>query len=117
MQVSVTCRHGSIRQDQRDYITRKSEKLVRYLEEVSEIGVTLEFEGPRVAVEIRVEADGHRTMVSEVEGEESIPTFDLALTKMENQVHRFKEKRRDHRRDKPMNEVAGLDVAAEPENE
>jgi len=117
MQVAITCRHGSIRPDQREYIERKSQKIVRYLEEVSEIGVTLEFEGPRVAVEVRVEIDGHHTMVAEVEGEDSVITFDQALTKMEHQVHRFKEKRRDHRRDKPLNEVAGLDVSAEPDSE
>ena len=117
MQVSITCRHGSIRQDQREYISRKSEKLVRFLEEVSEIGVTLEFEGPRVTAEILVEIDGHHTIGSEVEGEDSIVTFDQALNKMERQVHRFKEKRRDHRRDKPMNKVAEMDVVQEPEVE
>jgi ribosome hibernation promoting factor len=117
MQVSITCRHGSIRQDQREYITRKSEKLVRFLEEVSEINVTLVFEGPRVTAEILVEIDGHHTIVAEVEGEDSIVSFDQVLTKMEHQVHRFKEKRRDHRRDKPMNEVAEMDTASEPESE
>lgn len=115
MQVSITCRHGSIKQDLRDYITRKAQKLVRYLEEVSEISVTLEFEGPRVDVEILVEIDGHHTIVAHVEGEDSLSSFDRALNKMEHQVHRFKEKRRDHRRDRPMNHLAERNAAAESE--
>ena len=63
MQVAITCRHGSIRQDLRDYITQKAEKLLRYLDTVSEIDVTLEFEGPRVDVEMLVEIDGYHTIV------------------------------------------------------
>ncbi|MEJ7596056.1 MAG: HPF/RaiA family ribosome-associated protein [Planctomycetaceae bacterium] len=42
-----------------EYITRKAEKLVKYLDTVSEIDVTIEFEGPRVAVEMLVEIDGY----------------------------------------------------------
>ena len=59
MQVAITCRHGSISQDMRDYITRKSEKVVRYLGEVSEIDVTIDFEGGRANVEMLVEIEGY----------------------------------------------------------
>ena len=94
MQVAITCRHGSIRQELRDYITQKAEKLVRFLDTVSEIDVTIEFEGPRVDVELLVEIDGYHTIVAHVEGEDSKVTFDKALHKMEHQVHKHKEKLR-----------------------
>ncbi len=97
MQVAITCRHGSIRPELREYITRKSEKLVRYLDTVSEIDVTVEFEGPRVDVEMLVEIDGYHTIVAHVEGEDVAATFDRALHKMEQQVHKHKEKVRNHR--------------------
>ncbi len=106
MQVAITCRHGSIGQELRDYITRKSEKLVRYLDRVSEIDVTLEFEGPRVSVEMLVEVDGYHTIVAHVEGEDAGATFDKTLHKMEHQVHRLKEKRRDHRHQTPLSDTA-----------
>lgn len=106
MQVAITCRHGSIGQELRDYITRKSEKLVRYLDRVSEIDVTLEFEGPRVSVEMLVEVDGYHTIVAHVEGEDAGATFDKTLHKMEHQVHRLKEKRRDHRHQTPLSDIA-----------
>ncbi len=97
MQVAITCRHGSIKPELREYITRKAEKLVKYLDTVSEIDVTIEFEGPRVAVEMLVEIDGYHTIVAHVEGEDTGATFDKTLHKMEQQVHKHKEKHRDHR--------------------
>ena len=97
MQVAITCRHGSIRPELREHITQKAEKLVRYLNTVSEIDVTLEFEGPRVDVEMLVEIDGFHTIVAHVEGEDASATFDKCLHKMEHQVHKHKEKHRDHK--------------------
>jgi putative sigma-54 modulation protein len=124
MQVAITCRHGSITQDLREYITRKSEKVVRYLGEVSEIDVTIEFENSRVSVEMLVEIEGYHTIVAHVEGDDVGATFDKTLSKMEQQVHRYKEKSRDHRRDKPVSEVTRLpeddadtDVAEDLEDE
>ena len=108
MQVAITCRHGSISQDMREYITRKSEKVVRYLGEVSEIDVTIEFEGSRVSVEMLVEIEGYHTIVAHVEGDDAGAAFDRTLSKMEQQVHRYKEKSRDHRSDKPVSEVTRL---------
>lgn len=108
MQVAITCRHGSVSQDLREYITRKSEKVVRYLGEVSEIGVTIDFEGNRAQVEMLVEIEGYHTIVAHVEGDDAKATFDRTLSKMEQQVHRYKEKSRDHRRDKPVSEVSRL---------
>jgi putative sigma-54 modulation protein len=108
MQVAITCRHGSISPDLRDYITQKSEKLVRYLGEVSEIDVTIDFEGGRANVEMLVEIEGYHTIVAHVEGEDAKATFDMTLSKMEHQVHRYKEKRRDHRRDIRVGEAARI---------
>ncbi len=106
MQVSITCRHGQIRQDLRDYITQKSEKLLRYLDTVSEIDVTLEFEGARVDVEMLVEIEGYHSIVTHVEGEDSRVTFDKALHKMEHQVHKYKEKHRDRRHATSVSDAA-----------
>lgn len=117
MQVSITCRHGSIKQDFREYVSRKSEKLVRYLDQVSEIDVTFEFEGGRVSVEMLVEIEGYHTIVAHVEGEDAGPTFDKTLHKMEHQVHRYKEKRKEHRRDQSVGRMAPVTDQEEPSQE
>jgi putative sigma-54 modulation protein len=106
MQVSITCRHGHVRQDLRDYITQKAEKLLRYLDAVSEIDVTLEFEGPRVDVEMLVEIEGYHTIVAHVEAEDARVAFDKALHKMEHQVHKYKEKHRDRRHTTSVSDAA-----------
>ena len=105
MQVAITCRHGSIRPELREYITQKAEKLVRYLNTVSEIDVTIEFEGPRVDVEMLVEIDGFHTIVAQVEGEDAGATFDKTLHKMEHQVHKYKEKHRDRKHKTSIKDV------------
>ncbi len=118
MQVAITCRHGSIKQELRDYISRKSEKLIRYLDQVSEIDVTLDFEAGRVNVEMLVEIEGYHTIVAHVEGDDAGATFDRTLTKMEHQVHRYKEKLRDHRQKKPLKkEIAPVEASESDEEE
>lgn len=105
MQVAITCKHGSVRQDVQDYITAKSEKLLTYFERVTAIEVTLAFDKDRVRVEILVDAEHKHNFVAHHEGDEVIPTFDQVLHKMEQQIRKYKEKIQDHRRAPAMNEV------------
>lgn len=106
VQVAITCRHGSIPQETHEYITRKSEKLLNYFERVTAIEVTVDFEGDRVKTEINVDAEHKHDFVASVEGEEPGPTFDRALSKMEQQIRKYKEKLTDHRRDPSLAELA-----------
>ncbi|MFV0443236.1 MAG: ribosome hibernation-promoting factor, HPF/YfiA family [Planctomycetaceae bacterium] len=115
MQVALSCRHGSVSADVQDYITRKSEKLLTYFERVTAINVTLDFEQERVIAEILVDAEHKHNFVARSEGAESVPTFDAALARMEQQIRKYKEKVQDHRRDRPLNEYA--ESAQPPEEE
>ena len=47
---------------------------------------------------------------------DAIAAFDLALHKMEQQIKKYKQKIQDHRRDRPINEIAEME-SAEPEPE
>lgn len=110
MQVAITCRHGSLKPDLNDYITRKSEKLLTYFERVTQIQVTLDFLDARVRTEILVDAEHKHNFVAHAEGDDAAATFDGALHKMEQQIRKYKEKVQDHRRDRPLNQV----LTAEP---
>ena len=55
--------------------------------------------------------------MAHVEGDDAKATFDRTLSKMEHQVHRYKEKLRDHRRDKPVGEVARIAEEDLPQDE
>ena len=106
MQVAITCSHGNIKPELHEYITRKSEKLLTYFERVTQIQVTLDFIDDRVRSEVLVDAEHKHNFVAHAEGDDAGAVFDAALHKMEQQIRRYKEKVQDHRRDKPLNEVA-----------
>lgn len=112
VQVAITCRHGNIKPDVNDYITRKSEKLLTYFERVTAIQVTLDFDGDRVKSEILVDAEHKHNFVAHAEGGDVGATFDQALQKMEQQIRKYKEKLQDHRRIRPLKEI---EEAGEPE--
>ena len=120
MQVAITTRHGNIRDEVREHITTKSEKLLTYFERVTSIGITVDFEKDRVKVEILVDTEHRQNLVAHDVGEyneggDVINVFDQALHKMEKQVRKYKEKLQDHRRDRPMNEM--VDIEPEPQEE
>lgn len=116
MQVAITCRHGSIPQETHEYIERKSQKLLNYFERVTAIEVTIDYEGDRVTAEIMVDAEHKHDFVSRVTADEPGPAFDKALSKMEQQIRKYKEKLTDHRRDPSIAELAETG-RAEPEDE
>ncbi len=107
MQVAITCRHGKISEGVRDQISRKSGKLLTYFERVTAIGVTVDFEGDRVKVEILVDTEHKHNFVAHDTADEVLSTFDSALHKMEQQIKKYKEKVQDHRRDKRLNDFVG----------
>jgi putative sigma-54 modulation protein len=117
VQTAITCRHGSIPDDLRENLARKSEKLLTYFERVTAIGVTVIFANEqvkgRIRVEILLDAEHKHNFVATDEGEEVLSTFDRALTKMEQQLKKYKAKIQDHRRG--LNDVADADRSAESE--
>ncbi len=117
MQVSVTCRHGSIPDDVRDQIARKSRKLLTFFERVSAITVTVDIGKDRVKVELLVDTEHRHDFVAQGEGELVSPTFDRVYQKMEQQIKKYKQKAQDHRRDKPLNEIASERLADEEQRE
>jgi putative sigma-54 modulation protein len=103
--------------DFQEYITRKTQKLLTYFERVTSIRVTLDFEGDRVKVEILVDAEHKHDFVTSHEGDamDVSACFDSAVAKMEQQIRKYKEKVQDHRRDKPLNHLAGDGLEATEE--
>jgi putative sigma-54 modulation protein len=117
VQIAITCRHGSIPDDVRDHLSTKSEKLLTYFERVTAIGVTVIFSNEqikgRVRVEILLDAEHKHNFVANDEGDEVLSTFDRTLTKMEQQLKKYKAKIQDHRRG--LNDAAGEDRSVESE--
>jgi putative sigma-54 modulation protein len=106
VQVAITCKHGQLSANQQEYMTRKSEKLLTYFERVTAINVTVTFDNGRVRAEILVDAEHKHNFVASDVGDELIPTFDVTLHKMEQQIKKYKEKIQDHRRALPEKGLA-----------
>jgi ribosome hibernation promoting factor len=106
VQVSVTCRHGSITDEVRDYITQKAEKLLTFFERVFAIAVTVDINKDHVAVELLVDTEHRHNFVASDRGDDVPGAFDSVMHKMEQQIKKYKEKLQDHRRDKGLNEVS-----------
>lgn len=115
MQVKLTSRHGTVKDEAQDYIRTKSERLATMFERVTQIDVTADFEHDDVKVEILVDTEHKHDFVAHAEGAEVVPVFDAALHKMEQQLRRYKEKLQDHRRDVPMS--GDLNAPAEDEDD
>lgn len=105
MQVAFTCRHGNVRDEVREHITQKAGKLLTYFERVTAIDVTVEFVKDRTEVEVLVDTEHRHNFVARETGDDVTATFERALSKMEQQIKRYKEKIQDHRRDRALSEV------------
>jgi putative sigma-54 modulation protein len=111
VQVKLTSRHGSVKSDARDHINTKAEKLLTFFERVTQIEITVDFAHDDVVVEILVDAEHKHNFVASAEGSDVSGTFDVALSKMEQQIRRYKDKLTDHRRDVPMNGGTAVEIA------
>tara|TARA_R110002111_G_scaffold256979_2_gene324588 strand:- start:67485 stop:67871 length:387 start_codon:yes stop_codon:yes gene_type:complete len=111
VQVAITCRHGSVSEGLRDYIAEKCEKLLTYFERVTAIQVTIDQGQNQNRVEILVDAEHKHNFVAHAEGDEVKPNFHSALSKMEQQIKKYKQKIQDHRRDLPLNEIEANKLA------
>lgn len=114
MQIQIACRHGHIREETRQLLSQKAEKLLTYFERVTAIVVTIDVKvADHVKVEIQVDAEHKHDFVASHEGAEVVAVFDQALHKMEHQITKYKEKLQDHRRDLPLNEYGKVEVTDE----
>jgi putative sigma-54 modulation protein len=112
VQVQISCRHGSLKPDVQSAAARKAEKLLTFFERVTAIMVAFDVGPEVVKCEILVDAEHKHNFVAHDEGVDAMTAFDQTLHKMEQQIRKYKEKVQDHRRDKPLGQLA---AEAEPE--
>lgn len=117
MQIAITCRHGNVREDLREYINEKSQKLLTYFERVTAIEVTVDFNKDHVKVEIQVDAEHKHDFVAHDVGGEVQATFDVVLHKMEQQIRKYKGKIQDHSRNMSLGEITSATAELELETE
>ena len=107
VQIKVSVRHGHLSEDHQQQIRAKAEKLLHYFSRLTQIEVIVDLKHEtRKDVEFHAWAEHKHEFVAHESDGELIPAVDLALDKVIQQIHRYKEKIQDHRRDVPTGQVA-----------
>lgn len=100
MQIVVTARHGHLSAEHQQQVEDKVGKLLHYFNRVEAINVTINLahrHGP-IDVEIQLNAEHKHDFVAKATENDVFIALDVALEKMEHQIHKYKEKIQDHRR-------------------
>ena len=108
MQVKISVRHGHLSDDHQRQVREKAEKLLHFFSRITLIEVTVDLSDPlRKVVEFLAMAEHKHEFVAREGHAELLAAVELAYDKVVHQIHRYKEKIQDHRRDRPTGEIAG----------
>ena len=108
MQVKVSVRHGHLSDEVQRVIREKAAKLLHFFERLTMIEVTADLQQKEAKhIELVVQAEHKHDFVARESHPEVLAALDLALSKLEGQLRRYKEKIQDHRRDPSTGGYAG----------
>lgn len=98
MQIKVSARHGHLSDDHQREIRERAERLLHFFDRITLIDVTVDLgDKIRKKVEILVDAEHKHDFVARDEHEELIAAVDLAVDRIQHQIHRYKERIQDRR--------------------
>lgn len=105
MQVSISARHGQLREASQKYIEDKAQRLLRFFDRLTSIRITVDLQNEQAEVELVVSAEHKQDFIARGRGADLAATVDQAVQKMEQQLRKYKEKLQDHRRTPPQGET------------
>jgi len=97
MEIRVTSRHTEISDEIRKYLENKVKKLEKYFSRIVEIHAILDKEKYRCSVEVAIQTNTGK-IVAQHENQDMLSSIDLVINKLERQLKKLKEKRRDLKR-------------------
>lgn len=97
VQILVTGRHMEVTDEVREFVLAKAGKLSKFYDRIHEIEVVLDHESEEFSAELIVRADQKHTFVASGTGPDIIPLVDGIAEKIERQLKKLKEKRRNHK--------------------
>ena len=99
MQIQVTARHVEVSDDVREYIHEKAGKLPRFYDRIQEVEVILDHQSEQFSAEMIVRVDREPTIVASETGPDTFVLIDVVVGRLERQLKKMKDKRRNHRHD------------------
>jgi len=98
LQIEISARHGQIDDADREKMSEKASKLVRYYDRITSIRITVDMahlDNPEL--EIRATAEGHDDFVGTSNGSNIFKALDGAVHKVEAQLKKHKGKSTERR--------------------
>jgi len=96
VQINITARNVKLTKAIRDYVSKKVEKMTRFLEnQIINVQIKLEVEKYTQIAEIKIHIEGHVLKAREV-STDIYAAIDLTIDKLERQVNKFKEIQKGH---------------------
>lgn len=93
MQINISTRHGHLSSASQEKITAKVEKLSRFFDRLTSIGVTVDLEHEESpTVDLRVSAEHKHDFVATGHESTLAASLDAAVSKLEHQLKKYKEK-------------------------
>ena len=97
MQVNVSSRHTSISPDLKDYAIDRMEQLGKYSEHITNVDIIIDQEKDNHKVEVVAHVGHGSTLIAKHTGEMLSAVVDATLDKLERQVRKLKDRKRQHR--------------------
>lgn len=97
MEILVTGRHMEVTDEVREFVLGKASKLSKYYDRIHEIEVILDHGSEEFSAEMIVRADHKQTFVASATGPDIVGLVDGIAEKLERQLKKLKEKRRNHK--------------------
>ena len=93
MQLSITARHGHLTEATQEKLKAKAEKLSRFFERLMSIEIVVNLEDShRPKVDLKVSAEHKHDFVAHEQGESLMGALEAAVSKVEEQLRRYKER-------------------------
>ena len=97
MQIDISTRHGHISEATKDKITSKVQKLSRFHERLTAVNVILDLAETNSQVELKASIERANDFVSHAKGSSLMGALDGAVSKMQEQMRRHKDKLVEHK--------------------
>ena len=99
MQVRISTRRGDLSQATQDKITKKVEKLQKFFDRLTSVDVTVDLtKADEPTLEVVTSAEHAGSFVARDSSKDLFGSLDAIITKLEQQIKKYKEKIQDHSR-------------------
>ena len=104
MNLSITARGYKAPDRLKKYLTDKLEKKKKFYEDVIDVEIVLSYVKQTQVAEFRLNLN-HKALLITEKSDDIFKSIDQALDNSERQIKRYKEKRRDHKNNKIVNNL------------